>query len=178
MRYSSISLVLAATVSAIDIRLFDHKDCGGSWIGCTNINPNVCCHTGRERHLSVSWEPVPRDWSIMTQVYWVNGCDGDSKDVRRYGLTRYCMTEQITVTGGRYYFYTPNSPGPFARDLSTGEEQACISQKPDVLALGDGQRYNISQLEDSMLEPLVELAFNGSGVESIPAIYDDLKIAS
>jgi hypothetical protein len=55
-------------------------------------------------------------------------------------------------------------------------KSGCKTQKPDVLGLADGQQYNISQLEDGLLEPLMELAFNGTTTDGIPEMYRSLAI--
>jgi hypothetical protein len=57
-----------------------------------------------------------------------------------------------------------------------GSETICTPQKPNVLALADGQQYDISQLEDTLLKPLVDLALNGTTVEGIPEAYKSLAI--
>ena len=64
-----------------------------------------------------------------------------------------------------------------AEDADTcAAEPGCNHQKPDVLALEDGQKYNISQLDDGALEPLLEFAFNGTTTEGIPETYRSLAI--
>jgi hypothetical protein len=50
--------------------------------------------------------------------------------------------------------------------------------KPDLLVLEDGQRYNISGLDDTLLNPLVEYAFNGSTADAIPEVYKNIAIGA
>lgn len=44
MQFSALLVTFAAaTVSAIDVRGYVGDNCGGAWVGCANLNPNVCC---------------------------------------------------------------------------------------------------------------------------------------
>lgn len=82
------------------------------------------------------------------------------------------------MTGGRYWF--SNSalaiPGGSFDEDSCATESRCNPQTADVLALVDGQKYDISQLDDTLLEPLVEFALNGSTTEDVPEVYKVLEI--
>lgn len=50
--------------------------------------------------------------------------------------------------------------------------QTCnSSQKPNVLGLEDGQKYDIADMQDSLLHPLIEFAFNGTAAADIPQVY-------
>jgi len=77
-------------------------------------------------------------------------------------------------TGGQYSF----SSGKARRLDTCAVSSDCNPQKPDLLVLGDGKQYDISQLDDSLLNPLIEFAFNGTTTEEIPAIYESLAIAA
>lgn len=52
----------------------------------------------------------------------------------------------------------------------------CKSVKPDVVSLADGQKYDISGLDDELVKELVDFAFNGTTTEDIPAAYAGLAI--
>jgi len=77
-------------------------------------------------------------------------------------------------TGGGYSFRAARA----ARDETCAAGMECTPVKPDVLALYDGQKYDISELQDDMLKPLAEFAFNGTAAKDIPEVYKPLEIES
>jgi hypothetical protein len=55
-------------------------------------------------------------------------------------------------------------------------DTGCNPQKPDLLSLEDGQKYDIAGLDDKDLKPLLEYARNGTSAEGIPELYKVLAI--
>jgi hypothetical protein len=56
-------------------------------------------------------------------------------------------------------------------------QQTCMETvKPDTLSLEDGQKYHVADMDMELLEPLVDLAFNGTLTEGIPAVYEKYEI--
>ena len=83
-------------------------------------------------------------------------------------LTQLFSGGSNPIYSGRYHFASKKR----TTDACPAEQSGCISQRPDLLALEDGKRYDISQMEDNEREALIELAFNGTTTEGIPALYE------
>jgi hypothetical protein len=77
-----------------------------------------------------------------------------------------------TFTGSKYQFGSKK----MRRWDTCDAESTCNPVKPDAFALGDGQKYDISQLDDVLLSPLIEFAFNGTTADVIPEVYKDLAL--
>jgi hypothetical protein len=76
------------------------------------------------------------------------------------------------ATGAKYEFRNRK----IRREDTCDAESTCNPVKPDTLVLGDGQKYDISELDDALLNPPIEYAFNGSSADAIPAIYEALAL--
>lgn len=90
------------------------------------------------------------------------------------------MTSRLlgSWTGAKYWISSlPPSHGT-RKELETScpSDTGCNPQKPDLLSLEDGQKYDIAGLDDRDLESLLEYAYNGTSAEGIPEMYKVLAI--
>lgn len=87
MQLSTLIVALAASTSAIDIRLHSNSDCRGSWVSCSNINPGVCC-TGDDWYGAAGFHAIPSGWTLRTESFTSANCgrlfeswtSGDNRD--------------------------------------------------------------------------------------------------
>ncbi|KAF6828984.1 hypothetical protein CPLU01_08214 [Colletotrichum plurivorum] len=177
MRFSTIIVALAATVSAIDIRAHIGDSCVGSYRACRNINPRVCCsfsssaNSGRS---SVSVVFIPTNWRIRTAASSGGGCRFFAGQRDSGGSRTVCLpyTTRGDRTGGRYWFL----------NRKRAEDESCPADQPDggnceavveadTLGLADGTEYNISGLTSEKLQELEEIADTGAGADAVPAEF-------
>ncbi|KAK1976917.1 hypothetical protein LZ30DRAFT_636003 [Colletotrichum cereale] len=181
MYFFSLLLCLAATASAIDIRAHSGDNCAGGWVGCTNINPNVCCvfsSSASSGRASVAVVAIPSNWRIRTEAYTGGGCAffGGQRDSG--GSTSVCLpyTTRGDRTGGKYSFINRKR----ADDKSCPAEQPGAGNceavvKADTLGLSDGTEYNIAGLSDEKVQELEEIANSGAGADAVPADFQILS---
>ena len=161
------------------------------------VNPNVCCYA-QEHGWGVGFHAIPTSWRLDLTAFAYGGCNQVIDSETGYsGRTDVCLacklcipilcqlfqdieltwslvvTSSAIYSGGRYSF---SSRKRRAVDTCAARSD-CVTQKPDLLALEDGKQYDISQLDDSLLKPLIEFAFNGTTTDGIPAVYESLAIA-
>ncbi|CCF32666.1 hypothetical protein CH063_05006 [Colletotrichum higginsianum] len=182
MYFSSLLFLgLAATASAIDVRGHYGGTCDGAYVGCANINPNVCCvisGSASSGRTSVSVAAIPGDWRIRTQAYTGGGCSSLAGQLDSNGNTFVCLSysSRGDRTGGQYWFVGRKR----ADDNSCPAEQPgggkCEAvAKPDTLGLADGTEYNITGLSDEKLQELEKIATTGAGADAVPAEFQTLR---
>lgn len=95
MHLSAVVLGFAAAVAAIDLRLYDNGNCGGGYLGFTNVGPGVCYAYDRDTHSSAEWRAIPWDWSINVGIYKNGGCNAwvASSDV--YNQDTKCVSGKL-----------------------------------------------------------------------------------
>ncbi|KAK1961025.1 hypothetical protein LY78DRAFT_706793 [Colletotrichum sublineola] len=171
MYFSGLLLTLAATASAIDIRAYTGTGCNGGWVGCANINPNVCCvysNSASSGRLSIS----------VNAASTGGGCSFVANEQDSNGNTDICMTfsSRGDRTGGTYWFVGRKR----ADDESCPAEQPdggkCeFGVKPDTLGLADGTEYSIAGLTDEKVQELEKIANTGAGADAVPAEFQILR---
>ncbi|KAH6625726.1 hypothetical protein C7974DRAFT_377197 [Boeremia exigua] len=176
MRPSILVIALAASVSAIHIRLHAAADCTGAYLECDNVDPIVCCTDSSDWWLAARFFAIPRGWTLRTEVFTGRDCGKLLESWTATNNRDKCMggmaTQGSAVQAGLYHFASVKG----AVDEQSPAETGCTPQKPNVLALEDGQRYNISGMNDSQLQPLLKLAVGGAAIDGIPAIYGSFVI--
>lgn len=80
-----------------------------------------------------------------------------------------------SYTGAGYWFRSTK------RDVEGGAcslaPESCTStQMPDVFYLGDGQRYNIANMDERLLEGLAGLSMNVTAATDIPVAFKEFEI--
>lgn len=153
MKYLVTILALAATVMAIDISIIDDAHCDGppmaTW---KNVKPDKCLsyHMGD----AFAFDNIPTNWAIITKAYSKRGC-ADNTLVNQFHSNereRVCIGwawPNFGYLGAGYSFNDQVKRS----DSSVIGEKRC--QKPDLLHLQDGQTYNITGLEDDVVELMV-----------------------
>ena len=158
MLFTTILLGLAATVSAIDIRLRELSGCGGNYIACIGINPNTCCGRTNERFRAVGFVAIPTDWRIQVRAHSGGNCAVlDSAQVIQ-GSTNACLSEPggfSRLSGGGYGFLNKRDTLQAAPEQC--DAQTCTSTvEPSVFVLGDeSAAWDITELSDEQLNKLV-----------------------
>ncbi|KAF2788439.1 hypothetical protein K505DRAFT_255545 [Melanomma pulvis-pyrius CBS 109.77] len=173
MQYFKIILALAAAASAIDIRFHNGGDCNGGWIGCASIGPDNCCTSEAVHHPSVGFYAIPKNWKIGTRGFTNGGCSTLRASGDVFGVDTSCLRAGGNIfTGATYYFRNRK-----VAEATCETGQTCKSpQKPDLLGLEDGQKYQIADMEDHLLDVLIDFAFNGTTAADIPAVYEKFEI--
>jgi hypothetical protein len=186
----------AASSSAIDVTLFYGPYCAGDRLICTAIDPSQCCVSGGNDFFSAGFFWIPHEWQLTTEAYR-NGCadlsashsvSDQSADcltyrgkfwfhAKRYPVIALTQTHldnaQLPLSSGLYRFRSRKVRSLDNRG-AVGSE--CNPQKPNILVLADGQRYDISQLDDNLLKSLVEFTSDGTAIEGIPEAFKSLAI--
>ncbi|KAJ0162424.1 putative secreted protein [Colletotrichum tanaceti] len=172
-----ITLGLAATASAIDVRAHDGDNCSGGYIGCANINPNVCC-TFTGAHASIAVAAIPSNWRIRTQAFTGGGCSFFGGERDSNGATYVCLpyTTRGDRTGGKYFFIGRKR----ADDTSCPAEQPGVGKceavvQADTLGLADGTEYSIAGLSEDKVQELEAIASSGAGADAVPAEFQNLR---
>ncbi|KAL2061036.1 hypothetical protein VTL71DRAFT_9088 [Oculimacula yallundae] len=155
--FSTLSC-LASAVSAIDIYLYPHSACSGTYLVCRNANPGQCCRPALEsdRRFAIGFRAIPLDWNIEGQAKDGWNCDG--KTDYGYGSPNICIVH-IGVgayRGGVYYFRGKKARDETAVTIGNATETAaCNPIRPDALGLANGTRYDISGLSDDSFSEMV-----------------------
>lgn len=92
-----------------------------------------------------------------------------------FGRTEKCL-DSGPYTGAGYGFRSRKRGAPEGACSSTSE--ACIPTMPDVLFLGDGQKYNIVDMDSGLVDELADFAKNGSVVADIPETFKAFEITA
>ncbi|KAH7311038.1 hypothetical protein BKA65DRAFT_413672 [Rhexocercosporidium sp. MPI-PUGE-AT-0058] len=171
MQFLAVILGLTASVSAIDIGLRNWGGCdsrGGGWV-CTNWNPNSCCGIPSGTVSSVVFYAIPNNWFLELRGHEGGNCNALKTVDTIFGGTEKCLNSG-PYTGAGYSF----------RSRKRGVEgtTCTTTTMPDVLFLGDGQRYNIVDMDSSLIEELAGFAQNGSVVADIPEVFKAFEIAA
>ncbi|KAI6372556.1 hypothetical protein MCOR25_003715 [Pyricularia grisea] len=177
MQFSAILLTLAATASAIDVRGFVGDNCSGAWVGCANLNPNVCCTPFGGSRASVGFAAIPRDWRIRGQAYTEGGCNAGGGTGDSNGNDFFCIP-YITRgdrTGGSYWFLNRKRAIDNTCPAEQPQGKCTATVKPDTLGLADGTEYNITSLSDDQVSELSAIAASGAGAEAVPADFQVLR---
>jgi hypothetical protein len=74
MHLSAVLLGFAATVAAIEFRLYDNANCNGGYLEWRNVDPGMCIAYDRDYHSSEEWRAIPYDWHINVGIYKDGGC--------------------------------------------------------------------------------------------------------
>jgi hypothetical protein len=157
MQYLQILLGLATAVSAIDLRFFAQGGCRGSYMVCTNWNPNVCCGSDNIRYTSIGFAAIPTSWRIETRAY-VNGrCNTLAVLVPTQGRMDVCLNEPsgFARLSGAGYGFLSKKRGPVGELEQCSAGECTSSQSPDTLVLDDGTKYAITDITKPLLDELV-----------------------
>ncbi|RYP45751.1 hypothetical protein DL769_011441 [Monosporascus sp. CRB-8-3] len=150
MRFSEVLITLGSiiSVSAIDAYLHWLESCTTNALICTNVNPTVCCRSGREsdRFLAIGFRAIPSDWSIVGEGHSAWNCVGSIQ--LQGGPPDICIRGGLGSYGGaRYYF-----PNKKARNNVV--DPTCIPVRPDALGLANGTQYNLTDLSGAAFDQL------------------------
>lgn len=200
MQFLTIILGLTASVSAVDIGLRIRNGCdsrSGGWL-CTNSNPNVnilsfhkpgtpskhtisnvppqtCCGIPSGTFGSVIFYAVPTNWFLELRGHEGGNCARLKTVDTIFGGTEKCLNSG-PYSGAGYGFRSNKreaQEGPCASISGT-----CTPTMPDMLFLGDGQKYNIVGMDYGLVEELAGLARNGSLAADIPEVFKPFEIAA
>lgn len=200
MQFLTTILALTASVSAIDIALRNRGDCSerGGGFTCTGVNPNVnifpsifdapssnhpvpnvrsqqCCGIPTGSVGSVVIYYVPTGWALDVRGHEGGRCDAMKSSETLLGGTWKCLRSG-PYTGAGYGFRNFKRGAPEGTCSSTSEN--CVPVMPDQLFLGDGQKYNIVDMDSELVEELAELAKNGTVAADIPETFKAFEIAA
>jgi hypothetical protein len=155
MHYLNTILILATAVSAIDIHGHNEEHCNGevmtTW---SNVQADRCVSGGQLTYTAFSFSSIPTNWAIITRSYKSNTCAGgelanqfhsNGRDWVCHGADRYYG---IRYKGAGYSFNNVKRTG-----ADGAVEQEC--QKPDLLTLKDGRKYNIAGVQDEVVHEMV-----------------------
>lgn len=145
---------LVATASAVDVYLHVGGDCSGNAIVCVGINPNNCCGgSGADIFPSVGFRGIPFDWTLQTRGHNGGNCNG-LREVQRAAGTNFMCLRNGWFSGGGYGF--TNKKRENAVDDACAAAESCTgSQKPDLLLLEDGGKYNIADMDAESFTTMV-----------------------
>ncbi|TLD21233.1 hypothetical protein PspLS_09301 [Pyricularia sp. CBS 133598] len=176
MHFSALIVSFAATVSAIDVRAYSADHCGGGYVVCTNLNPNVCCPFGGSR-ASVGFAAVPRNWRIRGQAYTGGGCSGGAGTEDSNGNDFFCIPYRTRGdrTGGSYWFLNRKRSIDETCPAEQSEGKCEAVAKPDAIGLADGTEYNITGLSDDKIDELMAISASGAGADAVPADFQVLR---
>ncbi|RYP11732.1 hypothetical protein DL765_007628 [Monosporascus sp. GIB2] len=154
MRFSEVLITLGsiASVSAIDAHLHWLGSCTTNALICTNLNPTVCCRSGREsdRFLAIGFRAIPSDWSIVGEGHFAWDCVGSAQ--LQGGPPDICIGGGLGSYGGaRYYF-------PNMKARNDVVDPTCIPVRPDALGLANGTQYDLTDLSGAAFDQLRRLA--------------------
>lgn len=110
---------------------------------------------------------MPLDWNLELRADDGGTCSRIRTAIITYGNSYQCLSSG-PYTGGKYVFHSKK------RYAEEDPSQEC--RKPDVLLLGDGQKYNIKDLEDGLIEELAGYAINGTATADIPEAFKKFEI--
>lgn len=149
MWFPKIILGLFATASALDIHLFLGRGCTDNitHVICEDASPGRCCSGSPVQIFpSIGFFGIVESWSLQ--------CRGFADTCGR-------LMESQTASGVNFKCL---EGGPFAstsyifngKKRADGSDESCTEyQKPNTLVLGDGSKYNITDMEDAPLTELV-----------------------
>ena len=152
MFYPSLVLTLAAAAAAIDIRMRpDFQGCawsGGGWVGCGNLNPNVCCRP--PAGMQTLWiAAIPNGWNIQAQAWFDSGCSNRSPVLQggwKVGPDLCEHTGGNDMRGSSYAF----------QGRKRGADASSGCQDVDTFVLADGTtQYNVTGLLPAAIFELV-----------------------
>lgn len=200
MQFLTIILGLTASISAIDVSLRVRSNCDSRSGGytCTNVDPNVnilsfhksgtllnhtfsklppqrCCGVPSGSYASVVFYAVPTNWFLELRGHEGSNCNILKTIDTLFGGTEKCLNSG-PYTGGGYGFRSKKREAQEGACSSTSEN--CTPIMPDVLFLGDGQKYNIIDMDHGLIEKLAEFAQNESVVADIPEALKPFEIAA
>ncbi|PVH91971.1 hypothetical protein DM02DRAFT_702041 [Periconia macrospinosa] len=150
MKYLQVLLGLAATVSAIDIKLHSSNNCGGGlYAYCTNWGPDSCCGQNIAAYLSVGFYAIPTNWNVETRAHTGGFCAGTRYVLGPQHRSTVCISEPDGIarfTGAGYGFTSRKA-------VST--EASATDCRPDGLVLDDGTNYALAALNEDQFSVLV-----------------------
>lgn len=149
----SIVLALIAAVSAIDIHGHLESHCGdGAQVIWRDVEPDRCTANGGVYN-ALSFNYIPKEWQLATRTY----TDANCSPYRLYfefnsdGREWLCHGDKSNK--GSYRSAAYNFIGKKRAVVDGVEAREC--QKPDLLALEDGQMYSIAGVEDDLVQEMV-----------------------
>ncbi|OSS53035.1 hypothetical protein B5807_02390 [Epicoccum nigrum] len=182
MHLSAVLLDFAATVAAIEFRLYDNANCNGGYLEWRNVDPGMCIAYDRDDHSSGEWRAIPYDWHINVGIYKDGGCKTlvASSDV--YNQNTKCLSAPGRVlTAGRYHFVNKRRSIRNTCEVSSAPEavqEQCTEQgpPPQFAGLVDGTLYNIEGLSTDLVDTLVSFTKNGSTAADVPEVFQNLVV--
>ncbi|KAF2666641.1 hypothetical protein BT63DRAFT_472947 [Microthyrium microscopicum] len=162
----SLAVIFAcmAAVSALDIRLFEGRDCKGGTFTCTNVNPNSCCGIPSGGVSSVGFYGILPQWNIECRGH-ENGRCANTKTIQVAFNTNFKCLNDGPYTGGGYGFRANKARG-LGLDKQTSGEQ----QMPDRFETADGRKYNLAALDTDQLVEFIDQTANGTSLEAYKAL--------
>jgi hypothetical protein len=106
----------------------------------------------------VGWHAVPRDWHIWVEWAYNTGCIDITK-FDEVGRSDYCQafSDNFDIAAG-YSFYN----GPRAAHALDGDATRKECQKVDTFFHQDGEKFDITNMDDSQIMEMIALAKNGT----------------
>lgn len=119
---------------------------------------------------------VPDFWFIELRGHEGGNCARQKTVDTLLGGTEKCL-DSGPYTGAGYGFRSTKKREAQEGACSSTAE-TCTPKMPDVLFLGDGQKYNIVDMDYGLVEELAGFARNGSGAADIPEVFKPFEIAA
>lgn len=112
---------------------------------------------------------MPLDWNLELRADDGGTCSRIRTAIITYGNSYQCLSSGL-YTGGKYVFRSKK------RETEEDPSQEC--RKPDVFILGDGQKYDIKDLDETLVAELAGYVFNGTAKADIPEAFGKLEIGT
>ncbi|KAH7303270.1 hypothetical protein B0I35DRAFT_517395 [Stachybotrys elegans] len=170
MRIAATFLALVAGVAALDVWLnwFDNKCRDANSVRCKSLAPNVCCTVSRAHRRrgnpfsSIEFRDVPRAWKIEARGYRGDDCRMRQDTRAMRGSLKLCL-DHGAFSGAGYGFLA---------ERAVGAEGCSSSVRPSILSFSDGPQYNITDLDDDLLD----VAALGGRSMDVPQKFDANRI--
>lgn len=175
MKLLPVLFGLVTSVAAIDTRLYlDNVWCNGRWIGCKNLNPNVCCGLSKPGK-SASFEAIPTNWALELRVYYSTNCNENPND-------KFYFPTTVPGQPNRCYFnWSREGLQSMGYGFRRGRKREVVSvpgkecQKPDAYGLEDGTEFDLRGMDEEMIEALLKFD-NATSVADLPEQFKEYQV--
>ncbi|KAH7085615.1 hypothetical protein BKA63DRAFT_21562 [Paraphoma chrysanthemicola] len=165
MQFFTQLLILASTVSAVNINLYASSgQCSGNFVVCSNINANVCCgvSSGQAKG-AIYFQNLPNPANVGTFGRG-EGCNVQIRADRTTSPNWCVFNLANQITGGRWSFASKR------RGLAE-KEGDCL--RPDT-GVVQGRQFNLTTLDDTAFENFLE--YMDSVEPTVPDQFLDSEI--
>ncbi|KAH7041417.1 uncharacterized protein B0I36DRAFT_392399 [Microdochium trichocladiopsis] len=155
---------LASRAAAVDVGLMVDQNCAGVAVFCTGVNPNTCCADGRD-FWGAKLQYIPKEWNLELRAHRRDSslCGPIVEIGESRGSVAMCRpSASKQVTGSGYSFRNWKREDEVAETVGADTNGPC--QRPDLLRLGDGTEYNLTELSDEQYNEVLEVSIADGGV--------------